>query len=55
MADEEADPPAAEGDVLPPVPYPERLDPAPLAPAELAEEVVALLRGKGTRRRRSGR
>jgi hypothetical protein len=48
VADEEADPPAAEGDVLPPVPYPERLDPAPLAPAELAEEVVALLRGKGT-------
>jgi hypothetical protein len=48
VAAEEADPPAAEGDVLPPVPDPERLDPAPLAPAELAEEVVALLRGKGT-------
>ncbi|MDT5042903.1 MAG: hypothetical protein QOE51_3888, partial [Actinoplanes sp.] len=44
----EADPPAAEGDVLPPVPDPERLDHAPLAPVELAEEVVALLRGKGT-------
>ena len=42
-------PPSAEGgDVLPPVPNAERLDPAPLAPAELAEEVVALLRGKGT-------
>lgn len=48
VAQAEADPPAAEGDVLPPVPDPERLDPAPLAPAELAEEVVALLRGKGT-------
>ncbi|WP_240555311.1 DUF6493 family protein, partial [Streptomyces albus] len=41
-------PPAAEGDVLPPVPAPDRLDPAPLSPAELAEEVVALLHGKGT-------
>ncbi|WP_432089878.1 DUF6493 family protein [Streptomyces sp. NRRL F-5630] len=49
VAAEEADPPPVEGgDVLPPVPDPERLDPAPLAPAELAEEVVALLRGKGT-------
>ncbi|GAA1191989.1 DUF6493 family protein [Streptomyces hebeiensis] len=49
VAAEEADPPSAEaGETLPPVPGPERLDPAPLAPAELAEEVAALLRGKGT-------
>ena len=48
VAAEEAGPPAVEDDVLPPVAAPERLDPAPLAPAELAEEVVALLRGKGT-------
>ncbi|CAL9650251.1 DUF6493 family protein [Streptomyces sp. enrichment culture] len=47
-AAEDARPPAAEGDVLPPVPAPDRLDPAPLSPAELAEEVVALLHGKGT-------
>ncbi|WP_216894392.1 DUF6493 family protein [Nocardia alni] len=45
---EKADPPVAERNLLPPVPDPERLDPTPLAPAELAEEVVALLRGKGT-------
>ncbi|SDN63898.1 DUF6493 family protein [Actinacidiphila guanduensis] len=48
VADEEPGPSAAEGDVLPPVPEPERLDPAPLAPVELAEEIAVLLRGKGT-------
>ncbi|MEU1803994.1 DUF6493 family protein [Streptomyces sp. NPDC019937] len=48
LAAEAAESPAEEGDVLPPASDPERLDPAPLAPAELAEEVVALLRGKGT-------
>ncbi|MFJ3673545.1 DUF6493 family protein [Streptomyces sp. NPDC090106] len=48
-AAEETDPsPTEGGNVLPPVPDPERLDPAPLGPVELAEEVVALLRGKGT-------
>lgn len=47
-AAEEGDGLAEEGDVLPPVPVPERLDPAPLPPAELAEEVGALLRGRGT-------
>ncbi|MGW7577653.1 DUF7824 domain-containing protein [Streptomyces sp. NPDC054765] len=43
-----ADAPAAEGDTLPPVPSAERLEPAPLTSAELAEEVGALLRGGGT-------
>ncbi|MET8130097.1 DUF6493 family protein [Streptomyces sp. NPDC005065] len=41
---QEADAPAAEGDTLPPVPGAERLAPAPLTSAELAEETGALLR-----------
>jgi hypothetical protein len=44
----ETDPAAAEGDVLPLLTGPERLDPAPLPPVELAEEVNVLLRGNGT-------
>lgn len=47
-ASEAADATTAEGDTLPPVPSVERLDPAPLTSAELAEEVGALLRGDGT-------
>ncbi|MGF7234376.1 MAG: DUF6493 family protein [Frankia sp.] len=41
------DAPAADGDTLPPVPSAERLEPAPLTSAELAEEVGALLRRDG--------
>ncbi|MFD7918748.1 DUF6493 family protein [Streptomyces sp. NPDC059740] len=40
-------PPVAEGDLLPPVPGPERLGPVQ-SPVELAEELGALLRGRGT-------
>ncbi|PSK67815.1 hypothetical protein B0E53_00286 [Micromonospora sp. MH33] len=48
FADEGAGALAVEGDALPPVPSAERLDPAPLTSAELAEEVGVLLRGGGT-------
>ncbi|WP_432037071.1 DUF6493 family protein [Streptomyces cucumeris] len=48
IAGEEDDAEAAEVDVLPPVPHPERLEQAPSTPAELAEETGALLRTDGT-------
>ncbi|MEU8825834.1 DUF6493 family protein [Streptomyces sp. NPDC048636] len=48
IADEEDDTAAATGDVLPPVPNPERLEPAPPTAAELVEETGALLRMEGT-------
>ncbi|MFH8533824.1 DUF6493 family protein [Streptomyces tendae] len=47
-ASEATDTPAADGDVLPPVPSAERLALAPSTAAELAEETGALLHGTGT-------